>query len=294
MEAREAKGQFEEKDSLGKRAQHFVLQMIDQAQGLRYHHDEAKEEGSDIAVIGLDLRQYGIEVKAIQNFLTRDNTGLSSCGELCFEIMSKYKKEPGSLYEWIFPELWTLQHEGKGRPAVRPKRIHYALYGNDATREYPFCVVTFNTASLLSELQAMGKKWGWRLFDLSEWSLDRLKGICNMGGRNEIQLPAAGQYIVKGGSAQETTGFCWYIPLNKIISAAEKITMVGDQPPIVERHRYEKYHPIPGGHTGFQALQQARYDYLLGHSKGAAITNAELKEAEKQAHIYKENSILSW
>ena len=156
----EAKGQFEQKYSLGERAQHFVLQMIDQAQGLRYHHDEAKEEGSDIAVIGLDLRPYGIEVKAIQNFLTRDNTGLSPCGELCFEIMSKYKKEPGSLYEWIFPELWTLQHEGKGRPAVRPKRIHYVLYGNDATREYPFCVVTFDTASLLSELQAMGKKWG--------------------------------------------------------------------------------------------------------------------------------------
>ena len=290
----EARGQFEKKQVLGERAELFVFQLIDQAQGLRFRHGEAREEGSDIVVIGLDGKAYGIEIKAIKSFLTRDNTGLSKCGELYFEILSKDTQKQGSLYQWLFPQLWMTANEK--RPAVTPKRTHCVLYGNEAERKHPFCCLTFDTHELFYFLHAAGKEWGWDIFDPLEWSIDRLKGICSMEGKAEKQLPAAGQYIVKGDSAQETTGYCWYVPLNKIISAADKITMVGDQPPIVQRHiyKYEKRHPIPGGDVGFQSLQQARYNYLSQHSKGAKITNTELEEARKKAHIYKERAVLSW
>ena len=287
----EAAGAYDKKSILGKHAEDFVFQLIEKTKGVRYRHGEAREEGSDIVIIGLDGIAYGIEIKAIRGFLTRDNAGLFKCGELGFEILSKDREQPGSLYQWIFPGTWNIQNEE--RPAVRPKRTHCVLYDNDQERKHPFCVVTFDTPSLFDFLHGAGKEWGWNILSQSEWSLDRLRAICDMDNKTEIQLPAAGQYIIKGSSKEETTGYCWYVPLNKIISAADKVVMVGDPPPIVQHHNenYERLHPIPGGDAGFQALQQARYNYLSGHSKGASITNADLEEARAQVSKYKDDKI---
>lgn len=279
---REKRGQFKKSKKLGECAERFVFQLIENPQGIRYWHGEAREEGSDIVVIGLDGRAYGIEIKAIRGFLTRDNAGLFKCGELGFEILSKDREQPGSLYQWIFPGPWNIQNEE--RPAVRPKRTHCVLYDNDQERKHPFCVVTFDTPSLFDFLHGAGKEWGWNILSQSEWSLDRLRAICDMDNKTEIQLQAAGQYIIKGSSEEKTTGYCWYVPLNKIISAADKVVMVGDQPPIQQKQVFKR-HEIPAAE--FQALQQARYNYLSGHSKGASITNAELKEARAQVSKYK-------
>lgn len=285
--------QFKHKKTLGDNAEHFVKQMIERGQGIRFGHGGAMEEGSDIAYLKLDGRMYGVEVKAIRSFLTRDNTGLLSCGAIPFEIMNKDQTEEGWLYKWLFPAIWMMKRgEQEERPAVRPERVHFVLYDNTKERRHPFCVVSFeNTRDLFDYLHGAGKEWGWNILDPMSWSLDRLKAICSMGGKTEIELPGK-QYIVKGKSDGEEAAFCWYVPTNKIISAA-RVTMVGDQPHIEPTHKYEKHHPIPGGDAGFQALQQARYDYLHQHSKGQEITNAQLEEERKRAAIYEQHAILN-
>lgn len=279
--------QFKDKSEFGKKAEFFVTQHLEESPGIRWLNGGAKEEGSDIASIGLDLLPYGVEVKGIRSFLTRDNTGLSPCGELPFEIMNASWTEGGFLFKWLHPDIWNLKHKEE-RPAVRPKRVHYVLYDNDKARQYPFCVITFNTSELFYYLKEAGKEWGWDIFQLSEWKKGRLKGICEMG-----KTPDGKQFIAQGTSGGEKTGFCWYVPLNKIISAAERVTMTGEQPPIEQHHIYEKYHPIPGGDVGFQSLQQARYDYLKKHSKGQEISREQIEAAEKMRGDFEKYAVLT-
>lgn len=276
--------QFKHKKTLGDRAEYLAYLMIEREQGTRYLHGGAMEEGSDIAYRTLNDRIYGVEVKGIRSFLTRDNAGLLSCGSIPFEIMNKDQTEAGWLFKWIFPSTWNeKQGKEKKRPAIRPKRVHFVLYDNDIKRQHPFCVLSFDqSGDLFDYLDGAGKEWGFKMFDQTSWSLDHLKEICNLRGRSEMELPAGKQYIVKGKSDGEEAAYCWYVPTNKIISAA-RVTMVGDQPPIEQTHQYEQHHPIPGGNEGYRALQQARYDFLFQHSKGQKITNAQLEEGRELA-----------
>ena len=233
--------------------------------------DEYLEETVGIAGEGHQIAEIltgGLEVKTISNFLFRTNDMNELSGTLPFELWAKKdRKDYGWLLAMLYPNLRYIPEDNQPIHAVQPVLFSFLLVSYLG----PFACVMFEDFPALAErLSELAQEKGFQLAPRSE---EYPQGV--PAGEEASLWLQNDPYIIEN---------MWHIPLERLVDLAT-VTMIGGMPLL--KHSTSINAETDGQYIG---LQQARYNYLLQHSKQRAIPSEQQSPTDfypaDSSHIY--------